>query len=109
MESMATAGANYDNHRVSPLPRAGALLIAILVTAAGVAPLFGSEESTRLIVPPHSLERPAGTGAKAEATIPVLNGFQIEPTVEQQAPDTVPSATGPVVSPETASPATPRA
>lgn len=47
MAAIAPTRADYDNHRVSPLPRLGAILIALVITVAGVAPLFtGGEEAT---------------------------------------------------------------
>ncbi|MHB1380780.1 MAG: hypothetical protein ACYC5A_10020 [Thermoleophilia bacterium] len=108
MASMATAGADYDNHRVSPLPRAGALLIALLVTAAGVAPLFSGGEPARTIVPPGSLEHQAAAGEKTEAPLSLLNGLQLEIPAEQQASDAATPAADPAAGPETATPATPR-
>lgn len=101
MASMATAGADYDNNRVSPLPRAGALLIALLVTAAGVAPLFSRDDATGSMAPVIRLEQKIDRSNSTAESPAILYGIQVPLDARQDPQDTAPAAA------ETAEPAVP--
>lgn len=80
MSSIAPTGADYADygkHRVSTLPRAGAILIALLITAAGIAPLFSQDKETAVI----------DSGIRQESSAPAAS----EPAAAPAAADTAPA------------------
>jgi hypothetical protein len=101
MAAIAPTRSPYGKNRVAALPRAGALLLVILVTAAGIAPIFPWDKGTTTIdtVPVTALHEQ--DSPKDELPLSIFNGFQASEILqtEAQAVDEAGSASAPAATP----------